>query len=379
LVTDAILLEGRLDRVEIIQWTKNIGIYFLIHFAIAGSFKLVLLTWFKNLVVEGKVFFNTLMVGGGPNAFDLYEELGKNNKYLGLKFLGFVPVSGSIEQQPLSQTLPALGSVSDINTLMKSHKIEHLVIAVEASDHAGIAQVLNQAEGTPARVSIIPDVYQILLGSVKVYHLLGTPLIEIKQHLMPVWQQVLKRTMDIVVSLGVLIVGFPFLLIIGIITKVTSKGPMFFWQERIGKDGLPFMIIKFRSMVVNAEKSGPSLSSDTDPRVTPWGRFMRKTRLDEFPQFYNVLIGDMSLVGPRPERQFFIDLIVLKAPHYIHLNRVRPGITSLGQVKYGYASNVDEMVRRLKFDILYIENMSLWMDLRIIAYTVVTILKGSGK
>ena len=130
---------------------------------------------------------------------------------------------------------------------------------------------------------------------------------------------------------------------------------------------------------MNAEKAGPALSSQYDPRITPWGRFMRKTRIDEFPQFYNVLIGEMSLVGPRPERQFFIDKIMEKAPHYRHLTRVKPGITSLGQVKYGYAENVDQMVKRLKFDILYIENMSLGMDFRILIHTVLTVLGAKGK
>jgi lipopolysaccharide/colanic/teichoic acid biosynthesis glycosyltransferase len=221
--------------------------------------------------------------------------------------------------------------------------------------------------------------YQILLGLVRVQHVFGTPLIEIRQDLMPVWQMVVKRGMDIGISLLVLLLGSPFFLTVALITKLTSRGPVLFFQERIGKSGVPFNIIKFRSMYVDAEKKGPALSSATDPRITSWGRFMRRTRIDEFPQFFNVLIGEMSLVGPRPERQFFIDKIMKVAPHYRHLNRVRPGITSLGQVKYGYAENVEEMVRRLKFDIIYIENMSLGMDFRILIYTVLTVLGAKGK
>jgi lipopolysaccharide/colanic/teichoic acid biosynthesis glycosyltransferase len=166
---------------------------------------------------------------------------------------------------------------------------------------------------------------------------------------------------------------------IAVMVKLSSPGPIFYKQERIGINGKPFFIYKFRSMFIDAEKTGPKLSSDFDPRITSWGRFMRKVRLDELPQFWNVIIGDMSLVGPRPDRQFFIDQIVKIAPHYKHLHRVRPGITSLGQVKYGYASNVDEMVRRLKFDILYIENMSLAMDFRVMLYTIKIIMEGRGK
>ncbi|MCE3279622.1 MAG: polyprenyl glycosylphosphotransferase, partial [Bacteroidetes bacterium] len=156
-------------------------------------------------------------------------------------------------------------------------------------------------------------------------------------------------------------------------------GPVFYSHERIGWHGKPFMIHKFRSMYVDAEKMGPALSSKHDPRITPLGRFLRKVRLDEIPQFYNVLIGEMSIVGPRPERQYFIDQIVQKAPHYKHLHKVRPGITSWGQVKYGYAENVDEMIARLKYDIIYIENMSLGIDLKILIYTALIVVQGRGK
>jgi exopolysaccharide biosynthesis polyprenyl glycosylphosphotransferase len=219
----------------------------------------------------------------------------------------------------------------------------------------------------------------MLLGSVKVNHLFGTPLIEIKQDLLPLWQQVLKRGFDAGVSVMFMVLACWVYGLTAIMVKLSSPGPIFYRQERIGKNGVPFYIIKFRSMYVNAERLGPALSSDHDPRITKWGRFMRKVRLDEFPQFWNVLKGDMSLVGPRPERRFFIEQIVQTAPHYRHLHRVRPGLTSLGQVKYGYAETVAQMVERLKFDILYIENMSLAMDFRVLLYTLKIILEGRGK
>jgi len=171
----------------------------------------------------------------------------------------------------------------------------------------------------------------------------------------------------------------PLFAVIAVLVKSSSKGPVFYLQERIGRYGKPFQIIKFRTMFVDAEAQGPQLSRDDDPRITRIGRFLRKSRLDEFPQFLNVLMGDMALVGPRPERAHFIAQIMERAPHYHHLQKVRPGITSWGQVKYGYAENVGEMVQRLRFDLIYIENMSIALDIKILFYTVLTVLKGRGK
>jgi len=221
--------------------------------------------------------------------------------------------------------------------------------------------------------------YDIITGSVKMNHLFGIPLIQIKTDLMPTWQMNLKRFIDVVVSLFFLIVLSPLYLITAIIVKSGSAGPILFRQDRIGMQGKAFKIIKFRSMYLDAESKGPQLAKENDQRVTNFGKFMRRTRLDEIPQFYNVLLGEMSLVGPRPERQFYIDQIMAHAPHYKHLQKVRPGITSWGQVKYGYAENVEQMLARLKYDIIYIENMSIAVDFKILFFTIATVLQGRGK
>ncbi|MFC5270144.1 sugar transferase [Adhaeribacter terreus] len=360
------------------SYYKTISTYFLLHFLITGIFRTITITSIKKLIRTGKISFNTLIVGSNTNAREVYLELENNNRHLGLNILGYLHVFQAIETLFVNE-LKNLGYYQKLPELIKKHNIEEVIIAIEPSEHKKIEEILGLMEGENVRISILPDLYQILLGSVKVNHLFGTPLIEIKQNLMPVWQEVLKRLIDVVASALFLLIFFPVYAMIAAMVKLSSPGPVFYKQERIGKHGKPFYIYKFRSMFIDAEKQGPSLSSDYDPRITSWGRFMRKVRLDELPQFWNVIIGDMSLVGPRPERQFFIDQIVKIAPHYKHLHRVRPGITSLGQVKYGYASSVDEMVRRLKFDILYIENMSLAMDFRVMLYTIKIIVEGRGK
>lgn len=352
--------------------------YWLIHFNISVLAKMILMSISKHQIRNRHIYFNTLLIGANIKAKKILDELETKNIYLGLKFNGFLNVGQEV-QDYFEGKLPRLGNVEDIESVIKKYKIEQVVIAIEPSEHIQIAEILTRLEGFNIKISIIPDVYQMLIGSVSISHVLGMPLIEIKQDLMPTWQSIFKRTLDIVASACVLIFGFPFFVIVAIITQTTSKGKAIYKQERIGKHGVPFQIFKFRSMYEEAEKQGPALSNDYDPRITPWGRFMRKLRIDEMPQFYNVLIGEMSLVGPRPERQFYIDQIVQKAPHYKHIIKVKPGITSLGMVKFGYAENVDQMIQRLEFDIIYIENMSLLMDFRIMIYTTLTVLSAKGK
>jgi len=357
---------------------KTFTAYYLVHFMLTAFLRTLAVSSVQRLIRRGTISFPTLLVGSNALALETFHELQRTGRHLGLRLVGFAPMGDTIDPQ-LAAELPARGNYKRLPALVRALKIEQIVIAIEPSEHRLIQDILALLEGTPARVSILPDLYQMLLGSVKVNHLFGTPLIEIKQDLLPVWQVVVKRIFDIVASSLFLILAWWVYAFTAVMVKLSSPGPVFYRQERIGRNGQPFRIIKFRSMYTDAEKMGPALSSDHDPRITPWGRFMRKVRLDELPQFWNVVKGDMSIVGPRPERQFFIDKIVKIAPHYRHLHRVRPGLTSLGQVKYGYAETVEQMVERLKFDILYIENMSLAMDFRVLLYTLKIIVEGRGK
>ncbi|MFN5325015.1 MAG: sugar transferase [Bacteroidota bacterium] len=328
----------------------------------------------KNRIIG----FNTLLIGSNQKALSLFKELETSKESQGNIIIGFASISEN-NGQLLKNTLKHLGSVSSLQSILKEHSIEEVIIAIESSEHESIGKILNDLEDSGVIVKIIPDMYDILSGSVKMNAIYGAPLIEISPSLMPVWQQGLKRLIDISVSFVLLLILTPIFFVVALIIKTTSKGPVFFSQERIGLHGLPFSIYKFRSMRTDAESGTPKLSSDNDDRITPFGKFMRKVRLDEIPQFWNVLKGDMSLVGPRPERQFYIDQIMHLAPHYRHLHKVRPGITSWGQVKFGYAENVDQMVERLKYDIIYIENMSLALDLKIMIYTIKTVLERKGK
>ena len=351
---------------------------FLLQFSLTATFRFIISTNVSRKIKKRIIGFPTLLIGSNQKALQLFNELEGEKVSQGYFFKGFIHVDQN--NNKLMGPLPThLGGLENLKQIIRNFQIEEVIIAIESSEHENIGIIINELEDTDVIIKIIPDMYDILSGTVKMTSIFGSPLIIINPMLMPVWQQSMKRILDIVVSLFFLVLLSPAYIICAFIIKTTSKGPVFFTQERIGLHGNPFYIYKFRSMSVGAENGTPMLSSQNDSRVTPFGRFMRKIRLDEIPQFYNVLMGDMSLVGPRPERQYFIDQIMLAAPHYRHLHKVRPGITSWGQVKYGYAENVDQMIQRLKYDVIYIENMSLALDIKILFYTVKTILQRSGK
>jgi len=369
-----LLLDDEVKSYEV--YYKTILTLFTLHFVVTTFGRILMATLIKSLINAREIGFKTIVVGSNTIALDLVKELQNGKDLQGYLLEGFVNVNDAHE---LNGIIPYLGNYTQLPELIKKHKIEEVIIALESTKHKEIAEVNNLLEDEPVIIKIVPDLFDVVSGSVKMQNVLGTALIEINHQILPTWQMVLKRLIDVVVSLLVLIVLSPLYLLLVIAVKVSSPGPAFFKQARIGLHGKSFYIIKYRTMVVNAEANGPALSSKDDKRIISIGRTLRKYRLDEIPQFYNVLVGDMSLVGPRPERQFFIDQIMPIAPHYKHLQRVRPGITSWGMVKYGYAENIEQMIERLKFDILYIENMSLAMDFRIMIYTVKTIMQGRGK
>lgn len=359
------------------NYYESVLVLFASHFFFTFLFRIILTSQTVKRIHSGEIGFETLILGGNERALAMYEEILHLKKAPGFKFIGFVKVNGV--DNILEKHIPKLGAYSDLSNIVIKNQIKEVIIALESSDHKKIGEILNQLEGLEVRLKIVPDMYDIMSGSVRMTSIFGLPLIEVNRSIMPQWQFVLKRLMDFSLSTLAILLLSPVYIIIAILVKLSSPGSIFFKQQRIGLHGKPFTIYKYRTMVENAESEGPQLSSSHDSRITKLGKFLRKTRLDEFPQFFNVIKGDMALVGPRPERQHYIDLIMEQAPHYRHLQKVRPGITSWGQVKYGYAENVEQMIQRLKYDVIYIENMSLSVDFKILFYTILTVLKGDGK
>ncbi len=359
---------------------KVFGTLFLFHFGFTVVVRMVLLTIASRRLKSGKVAYNTLIIGGDQNALDLYEEIKSRPYKLGHHFVGFIDSNGN-SANLIDKHLQKLGNIKDLGQVVRDYNIEEVIIAIETSEHNRLSEIIDTLSDfdESVLVKIIPDMYDILLGTVKMNHLYGAVLIEIERELMPNWQFFVKRVIDVLASIFAIIVLSPLALYLAIRVRLSSVGPILFKQERIGLNGKPFKIYKFRSMYLNAEPDGPQLAQENDDRQTPWGSIMRKWRLDEIPQFWNILKGDMSLVGPRPERKYFIDLIAKEAPYYRQLLKVRPGVTSWGQVKYGYASTVEQMLQRMKFDMLYLENMSIALDIKILFYTVLVILRGKGK
>ncbi|MCJ8291940.1 MAG: sugar transferase [Crocinitomicaceae bacterium] len=359
------------------QYYTSVFLLFAIHFSLSFLPRLFLVSNIVKRIHRRKAGFRTMIIGGSERAIDIYDEIESLPKGTGNKFVGFINLNG-VDRQ-LEKKLTYLGHINDVEAILRENEIEQVIIAVESVEHDRLRNVISRLEGGDVKIKILPDMYDILSGTVKMNNIFGALLIEVKADVMPIWQRITKRIFDVTASAIALVLLTPVFIVLGVLVKTSSPGPILFFQQRIGKNGVVFNIIKFRTMVMNAEKAGPQLSSSNDPRITSVGRFMRKSRLDEFPQFWNVLVGDMSLVGPRPERQFYIDQIAEIEPQFHQLTKVRPGITSWGQVKYGYAENVDQMLDRMKFDLLYLKNRTLSLDFKIMLYTILIIFKGAGK
>lgn len=328
----------------------------------------LILKYEKTLYNKGKGLKDTVIIGNNQTAYDVYEKLSRH-KYAGFNIIGYVDENGYNQNNYMPIDL-RIGTYRDLIEIISKKNIETVLVAIPSNEHDKLYDLLKASEGENVEFLLVPDFLEVITSSVRVQEIDGIPFLKIKSIPMNVWNRILKRGFDFSFALMVMILSFPLFIILALLVKLTSKGPVFYKQERISMTGKKFNMIKFRSMVQDAEKkTGAVYVKKDDDRYSPIGKFLRKYSLDELPQFINVLKGDMSIVGPRPEREYFINLFKDKIPKYLERHRVKCGITGWAQVN-GLRGSDTSLEKRIEYDIYYIEHWSIIFDLKIIIKTI---------
>ncbi len=319
----------------------------------------------KTLHTKGIGVVNAAIIGNNEMASKIYEKL-KRDKFVGYNIVGFFSYENN--ENVIDENLN-LGDYSQLPNIVRKYNIEKLIISISSNEHEFLINILKITEGLNIELMLAPDFIEMITSTLKLEEVDGIPFMKIKSVPMTIWNRLSKRTFDIVVSLFILLVISPVMILVSIMIKLTSKGPLFYEQERISLDNQKFMMLKFRSMRTDAEKDGPQMTMKYDDRYTSIGKVLRKYSLDELPQFINVLKGDMSIVGPRPEREYFISIMKNSIHKYLERHRMKCGITGWAQVN-GLRGTNTPLQTRIDYDLYYIENWSIAFDMKIIFKTV---------
>jgi len=355
----------------------------ILRYWLAFLFGLIVSRWIyrtlqKYLLTKGYGLRKTIIVGINNRGFQVANDIAIND-HQGFDLLGFV----ESEDDPLFEErndLPVMGHERDLKNIILDNQISEVIIAPVKLEHTHVTRIITRANGSPVSIKIVPDLHEVISGLARTEQIYGLPLISVNPNLNTVYNTIIKRFMDICLTVPMLIISSPLWLIIMASIKFDTKGPVFYRQERVGKNHEHFFIYKFRTMVENAEQlTGPVWAKESDPRITPVGRILRRFRLDELPQLLIVINGGMSLIGPRPERPYFVEKLVKEFPFYYRRHKIRPGITGWAQIKHPYDQDIKDVRQKLKYDFFYIENLSFSLDFKIMLSTVWVMLSGKGR